>query len=302
MSRQQEVDELFDVKNHFYIGNFQQCINEAQKLKPSSADVKVERDIYLYRAYLAQHKFSVVLNEISNSSPPEIQPLKLLAEYLSKPSARSDIVNKLNELTSGNIDVSNQTFLIVAAIIYFQEANYEAVLRILHNSDSLECSALALQTYLKIDRIDLARKELKSMQERDDDATLTQLAQGWVNIAMDGEKLQEAFFIFQEMIEKHGGTPTLLNGLAVCYIGQAKFEEAESTLQEALEKDPNDANTLINMMVLSQHTGKAPEVSNRYLSQLKDSHAQHLFVKEYAQKEDEFDRLASQYTPVPVSS
>lgn len=53
----------------------------------------------------------------------------------------------------------------------------------------------------------------------------------------------------------------LLNGQAVTFIGQGKYEEAEAALQEALTKDSKNADTLINLIALQRHLEKGPEVS-----------------------------------------
>ena len=131
-------------------------------------------------------------------------------------------------------------------------------------------------------------------------------------MALGGDKIQEAYYIYQEMIDKLGSTALLLNGQAVTFLAQGKYSEAEAALAEAIEKDPNNPETLVNMIVLAQHQGKQPEVgvgertkqnynqncyqvSNRYLSQLKDMDPHHSFVVKLGQKEADFDRMVKQY-------
>jgi len=295
MAPTEQVDELFDLKNAFFTGNYQTCINEAQKLKLSDPELSLERDVLMYRSYLALRKYRVVLEEVGPGSKTTLQPLNMLAKYLSSPNKRDEIVAELDTMMGGDVDVANYVLLIVAATIYLGVDQPESALRVLHPSDHLECVALRLQAMLAMHRPDLAKKELKTMQEKDEDATVTQLAQAWTNMALGGEKVQEAYYIYQEMIDKLGSTALLLNGQAVTFLAQGKYAEAEAALAEAIEKDPNNPETLVNMIVLAHHQGKQPEVSNRYLSQLKDMDPHHSFVVKLGQKEADFDRMVKQY-------
>lgn len=84
----QNVDELFEVRNAFFLGNYQQCINEAQKLKSSKDEIKLLRDVFMYRSYVAQKKYTVPLDEISGSAAAELRAVKMLAEYLNQENKR----------------------------------------------------------------------------------------------------------------------------------------------------------------------------------------------------------------------
>lgn len=289
-----DVDELFEVRNSFYIGNYQHCINEAQSINPTTSEVRIERDVFLYRAYTAQGKYGLVLDEIRSSSPQEVQSVKVLADYLQNSSKREGILKDMENKLNGS-DFS-EYYLLIAATIYFHEQDTDSALRCLFQSSALECSALSVQIYLSMDRIDLAKTEIGRMQSTDEDATLTQLAMAWFNLYVGGEKCQDAYYILQELSEKYAPTTLLLNGQAACYMRMNKFEDADGSLQEAINKDSNNPETLLNMSVLAQHLGKSSEVSNRYISQLKAGHAEHNFTKDYQAKLSDFRRIASSYS------
>ena len=279
------VDELFDVKNSFYLGNYQQCINDVQTKKIPD-NLKSEATIYLYRSYAAQKKFSVVCNDLKNADTPELKAVRIFVEYMSSQANHLKSKNALDELVASSKSMfmppERWPLLVLGATIYLNEDDVKSALQLLNQLEHIECLAMKVHIFLSLSRVDLAICELKKMQELDEDCSLTQIVHAWVRLSTGSEKVQDAFYTFQELADKYGSTPMLLNGMASAQMSQGKFEQAESTLQEALEKDPNNPDTLANFVVVSQHLNKPQEIILRFITQLTESNSEHNFSKKLA--------------------
>ncbi|CAK9263026.1 unnamed protein product [Sphagnum jensenii] len=279
-------DVLFPLRNNFYLGAFQAAINESNVRNLSEAEA-IERDCLVYRSYIALGQCQLVIDEVNDSVPTAVQAVKLLALYLSGGEKKDQALANLAEWLADPAIASNPTLLLVTGVIYAHEQNYNEALKHTHVGGTLDLGALNVQIYLKMYRTDHAEKQLKIMQQIDEDHTLTQLANAWVNLAVGGAKVQEAYYIFQELGEKYTWTVLLLNGSAVCQMHMGHFEEAEGRLLEALNKDSKDANTLANLIVCSLHLGKP---TARHMSQLKISQPDHVLLERAANDEDAFER------------
>eukprot|EP01114_Cavostelium_apophysatum_P019864 TRINITY_DN6508_c0_g1_i1.p1 TRINITY_DN6508_c0_g1~~TRINITY_DN6508_c0_g1_i1.p1 ORF type:complete len:302 (+),score=89.22 TRINITY_DN6508_c0_g1_i1:62-967(+) len=299
MAKYDSSSDLYELRNFFFLGNYQGAINEGSSLSGLNDQDKIERDVFLYRSYVAQKKYTFVMDDIKNNAPTPIQAVKLLATYFAK----SDTKDKelplitLKEWMSDSTVNTNQTLRLIAAIINFHEGNYEEAMRAVYQTNNLESIAMLAQIYLKINRLDLAEKELKAMQKIDDDATITQLVSAWVNLAAGGDRIKEATLTYNDLMEKYVATPLLLIGLSVCNMHHKRYAEAEKNLLQALEKDSSNPDILSNLIACYEQQGKSPELITRQISQLKIAAPKHPWLNQLQRVDDEFDRVSRSFAP-----
>lgn len=256
----------------------------------------MEKDILTYRSYLATKRYRVVLDEISFDNENDLFPIRVFADYLLDCSKFEGLIQLLENKIQSAGDKLHIIWRIIAAIMFIHENRLEEALRLLSDGESnLESQCIVTYIYLRMNRLDLAQRMLKQMNNEDE--TLAQLAQSWLNIEIGGEKLQDAYFIFDDLNDKFTSSVLLMNNMAVCYMGQQKFDDAQPVLRDALDRESNNYDLLVNYIFYSQQTDNADNsVINRYLSLLKETSKNGELVEELSRKEAEFDRLCLNYT------
>ncbi|KAJ0797281.1 putative coatomer, epsilon subunit, tetratricopeptide-like helical domain superfamily [Helianthus annuus] len=256
-------DVLFNLRNNFYLGAYQAAINNSD-IPNLSEDDAIERDCLVYRSYIALGSYQLVINEVDSSAATPLQAVKLLALYLFSPDNKESAISSIKEWLGDAAIGNNPILRLIAGTIFMHEQDYNEALKYTNAGGTMELYALNVHIFLKMNRSDYAEKQLRVMQQIDEDHTLTQLATAWLNLAVGGSKIQEAYLIFQDFSEKYQMTSLILNGKAVCCMHMGNFDEAESFLLEALNKDAKDRETLANLVVCCLHLGKPSARFLRY--------------------------------------
>ncbi|RWA07982.1 hypothetical protein EKO27_g7128 [Xylaria grammica] len=264
--------ELINIHNHFHQGQFQEVVDfDTSSL---SSENEVPARVLVLRARIALGQAEDVLAD-------------------SALGQTDDAAQAIEELAESAGD--NQTVQVLGGIVLQAAGKSDEALALLSkHSGSLDATALITQIHLQQNRTDLAVKEVAAARRWAQDSLLVNLAESWVGLRLGGEKYQQAFYVFEELAQAPATSSivTLLSQ-AVCELHLGRVEEAQSALEQALQKQPDYADAIANLLVLTVITGKD---TTEITSSLKNAAPNHPFLTDLEEKSDLFDKAASKFS------
>ncbi|KAI9296506.1 hypothetical protein K502DRAFT_314280 [Neoconidiobolus thromboides FSU 785] len=291
---------LFNAQNLFYFGAYQAVANECTTLQSQiNSQYQTDLKVLLYRAYLALGKYNLVSTELNkNDLSSEFKVIKLLSKITDpKNNVDDTLINEMEAIVNEGTNLLNPTLQLLFALACIHANKLEPALKAVSlHPKHLECVSYKVQILLALDRVDLAEKELNKAKSWAEDVPLIQLIEAWIDLRLNGNKLEEAYAIFDEISQQSfANTVKLMNSKAVAYLQVGQYQEAEEILLEAMNKDNNDPNTLANLAVCSDLTEKPSEVKQRYINQLRDIDPNHPLIVNLDAKATQFDVASQKY-------
>ncbi|PNP80739.1 hypothetical protein FNYG_05867 [Fusarium nygamai] len=282
--------ELINIHNHFHQGQYQEVIDfDTSSFSPDNA---LPARILVLRARLALGQAEDVLDDVKGDSQPELQALGALAEFnLGKADSAVETIEKLASSAADNTTVQ----VIGGTVLQAAGKSEEALALLTQHQGSLDAVSLIVQIHLQQNRTDLALKEVSAARRWAQDSLLVNLAESWVGLRVGGEKYQQAFYVFEELAQAPSTSSVRsLVSQAVCELHLGRTEEAQAALEQALEKDANNADAIANLLVLNVISGNQ---SDEFAQKLKSVKPSHQFLADLEEKSALFDKAATKYSP-----
>ncbi|TFB04368.1 Coatomer subunit epsilon [Trichoderma ghanense] len=282
--------ELINIHTHFYQSQYQQVIDfDTSSFAPENA---IPARVLKLRARLALGQAEDVLAEVQGETVPDLEAVGALAEYnLGKTDSALKTIEKLAASAGDNVTVQ----VVGGTVLHAAGKSEEALALLSKHQGSLDAVALIVQIHLQQNRTDLALKEVTAARRWAQDSLLVNLAEAWVGARVGGEKYQQAFYVYEELAQ--GSSTFSIQSLvaqAVCEIHLGRLEEAQSALEQALQKEPSNAEGIANLVVLNSIAGH--NNTEELLESLKKVNPHHQLVLDLEDKSSLFDKAAAKYS------
>ncbi|CAG7560107.1 unnamed protein product [Fusarium equiseti] len=282
--------ELINIHNYFHQGQYQEVVDfDTSSFSPDNA---LPARVLVLRARLALGQAEDVLAEVKGESEPELQALGALAESnLGKTDSAVETIEKLASSAADNTTVQ----VIGGTVLQAAGKSEEALALLTQHQGSLDAVSLIVQIQLQQNRTDLALKEVSAARRWAQDSLLVNLAESWVGLRVGGEKYQQAFYVYEELAQAPSTSSVRsLVSQAVCELHLGRTEEAQAALEQALEKDANNADAIANLLVLNVIAGSQ---SDELTQKLQSAKPDHQYLADLEEKSALFDRAATKYSP-----
>jgi Flp pilus assembly protein TadD len=286
-------DELQEVRDNFYVGNFQKTLQLCESAVPSSDIAQFECDAILARCALSMG-MTEKLKAMTNAESPGQRASALYHVSTKSPNEaqRQKAKEKLKDHIAEKQDLSSS---ILGANMLAFDGNYQDAVNLTSAHPTLEMQALRVFLFLMCNQVGMAEKEIKDMKGSNEDSAAFLMASAAVYLASGNP--EEAYLTYCDLSSKFpavdgedGGSVLLETGKGLANMMRGMWQEALEDLQRANQLAPNDADVLVNLCCCMTHSGKKDEFQ-QYYSKLEQVSPAHPYVKKTQGIKDTFARF-----------
>lgn len=290
-------DELQEVRDNFYVGNFQKALQLCESTQGSSEIVANEIGATLARCCLAIPAVDR-LKAMQNSEIPGQRAAAMMA-VITKSRNEQQVAQAKERLAALAKETQDVSVTMMNAIVLAGDGNWNEAAQLAKQHPVLEMQALTAIFCLVCNQTSMAEKVLKEMSGNNDDSAAYRLASAAVKLA-SGDP-EEAYLTYCDLSSQFplvegddsgAGSTLLQNGKALANMQRGMWTEAVEDLQRALQAAPNDVDLLVNLCCCTTHLGKQDEFQ-QYYSKLEQVAPNNSFVQKTQGMAAAFSRFKS---------